>query len=100
LEATDSIAGMKRKATITVETERLLIIQRSHQPINLWCRECASEVTMLGLNEAAALAGLSHRAIFQLAESHRVHFIETAAGKALFCVESLLRQTARARRAY
>ena len=84
---------MKRKATIIVETERLLIIQRSNQAVNLWCRECETEVTMLGLNEAAALAGLSHRAIFQLAESHRVHFVETAEGKALFCVESLLQQT-------
>jgi hypothetical protein len=84
---------MKRKATITVETERLLIIQRSNQALNLWCRDCKAEVTMLGLNAAAVLAGLSHREIFQLAESHRVHFIETAEGRALFCVESLLKQT-------
>jgi hypothetical protein len=84
---------MKRKATITVETERLLIIELSNRAVNLWCRECETEVTMLGLIEAAAVAGLSHRAIFQLAESHRVHFVETAEGKALFCVESLFRQT-------
>ncbi len=85
---------MKRKATITVETERLVVISGSQgAAATLWCEGCQAEVTMLGLDEATALAGLSNRAIFQLAENGAIHFVETAAGKAMFCVRSLRQQT-------
>ena len=47
---------------------------------------------MFGVDEASALAGLSDRAIFQLAETGAIHFVETAEGKALFCVRSLRQQ--------
>jgi hypothetical protein len=85
---------MKRKATFTVETERLVVISGSHAAAaTLWCEACQLEVTMLGLDEASALAGLSNRTIFQLAETGEIHFIETAEGKAMFCVPSLRNQT-------
>lgn len=85
---------MKRKATITVETERLLVISGSHAAAaTLWCEACEAEVTMFGLDEASTLAGLSDRAIFQLAETGAIHFVETAEGKAMFCVRSLRQQT-------
>ena len=85
---------MRKKATITVETERLLVISGSHAPATrLWCDECRAEVTMFGLDDASALAGLSDRAIFQLAEAGSIHWIETAEGKALFCVPCLREQT-------
>lgn len=48
---------------------------------------------MFGLDQASTLAGLSDRAIFQLAETGAIHFIETAEGKAMFCVRSLRQQT-------
>jgi uncharacterized protein YgbK (DUF1537 family) len=85
---------MKRKATITVETERLVVISGSHAAATMrWCEACQAEVTMFGLDEASALAELSDRAIFQLAETGAVHFAETSEGKALFCVSSLRQQT-------
>ena len=80
----------KRSAHITVETERVLIISGSHAAAaSLWCDACQREVTMLGLDEASAFTGLSDRAIFHLAETGAIHFVETAEGKALFCVASL-----------
>lgn len=85
---------MKRKATFTVETERLVVISGSHAAAaTLWCDACQLEVAMLGLDEASALAGLSNRTIFQLAETGEIHLIETAQGKAMFCVPSLRNQT-------
>ena len=80
----------KRSAHITVETERVLVISGSHAAaVNLWCDGCQREVTMIGLDEASAFTGLSDRAIFQLAETNAIHFVETAEGKALFCAASL-----------
>jgi len=68
--------------------------QRLHAAAaTLWCEACQLEVTMLGLDEASALAGLSNRTIFHLAETGEIHFIETAEGKAMFCVPSLRNQT-------
>ncbi len=84
---------MKKKATITVETERLLVITASQPAVNHWCHECQADVLMVGLDEAAAVANVNHRAIFHLAETAEIHFLETAGGKALFCVESILKQT-------
>jgi hypothetical protein len=80
----------KRSAHITVETERVMVISGSHAAaVSLWCDACQREVTMFGVDEASAFSGLSDRAIFQLAETGAIHFVETAEGKALFCVGSL-----------
>ncbi len=85
---------MKRRATITVETERVVVIGGSHAAATtLWCEPCQAEVMMFGVGEATALAGLSDRSIFQLAETGAIHFVETTEGKALFCVRSLRSQT-------
>lgn len=80
---------MKRKANVTVETERVVVISGAHAAASLWCVACQQQVTMFGVDEASAFAGLSDRAIFQLAETGAIHFVETAEGKALFCVVSL-----------
>jgi hypothetical protein len=82
---------MKRKAAVIVETERLLVIQRSHGSFESWCAVCAAQVDMIGVTEAATITGASEREIFQLSEAGAIHFAETAEGRALFCVPSLLR---------
>ena len=80
----------KRSAHITVETERVMVISGSHAAaVSLWCNACQRQVTMFGLDEASAFSGLSDRAIFRLAETGAIHFVETDEGKALFCVTSL-----------
>ncbi len=82
---------MKRKAAVTIETERLLVIQRSRASVESWCAGCAARVDMVGVQEAAAIAGISEREIFQLSEAGPIHFAETTEGRALFCVPSLLK---------
>jgi len=80
----------KKTARITVETERVLVISGSHAAAaSLWCERCQHEVTMFGVDEATAFTGLADRAIFHLAETGAIHFVETAEGKALFCIASL-----------
>jgi hypothetical protein len=46
---------------------------------------------MVGVQEAATIVGASEREIFQLSEAGSIHFAETAEGRALFCVPSLLK---------
>jgi hypothetical protein len=81
---------MKRKAAVTIETERLLVIQRSRGSVESWCAVCAGQAVMVGGQEAATIIGASEREIFQLSEAGAIHFVETAEGRALFCVPSLL----------
>ena len=47
---------------------------------------------MIPIAEAAAVAGLSQRAIFRLVEGGQIHFVETVQGQALFCISSLSNQ--------
>ena len=82
---------MIRKAAVTIETERLLVIQRSRGSVESWCALCAAQVDMVGVQEATTIAGASEREIFQLSEAGAIHFAETAEGRALFCIPSLLK---------
>jgi len=82
---------MKTKAAVTIETERLLVIQRSPGSVESWCGVCAAQVDMVGVQEAATIAGASEREIFQLSEAGAIHLAETAEGRAFFCVPSLLK---------
>jgi hypothetical protein len=81
---------MKRKAAVTIETERLLVIQRSRGSAESWCAVCGAQVDMVGVQEATMIMGASEREIFQLSEAGAIHFAETAEGRTLFCVPSLL----------
>ena len=45
---------------------------------------------MVGAEAAAALTGLSQRAVFRLIEAGRLHFSETPRGAPLICLNSLL----------
>jgi hypothetical protein len=89
---------MKRKATITVETERLLVVSRSHRVVEQWCQECRARVRMIPLEEAAAVAGVSQRRLFYMAEGQEIDLMEKADGPALFCANSLLTQRDQAAR--
>ena len=81
---------MKRKAAVTVETERRLVISSTSLHLQAWCRQCGAQAHMIAVHEAGAIAGLTDRQIFQLSESGVIHFTETVDGKTLFCVASLL----------
>jgi hypothetical protein len=46
---------------------------------------------MMRPSQAASVTGMSARAIYRLAESGEVHFLETSQGILLICLESLAR---------
>lgn len=46
---------------------------------------------MVSAEEAAAVTGLSRRAIYRLVESSRIHFAETPGGALLICLALLRR---------
>ncbi|HEY0405758.1 MAG TPA: hypothetical protein VGC89_08515 [Pyrinomonadaceae bacterium] len=81
---------MKRKTEITVRTDRLVIVRR--QPVagvGAWCEGCAKPATMLSVDEAAAVARSSSRAIYRRVEADTLHFTETPEGRLLICLNSL-----------
>lgn len=80
-----------KKAKITIETERLLVISLSRCQVERWCAACQNDVEFVGVEEAAALVGVTQRGVFNLVETDLIHFQETTEGRALFCVNSLLK---------
>lgn len=87
----------KRTKLISTETHEALIIrlnvraQRCFAPV--WCEECAAEALLLTPDEAAALAGLSVRAIYRMIEEKQIHFKETPDGPLLVCLRNLQERT-------
>ena len=68
------------------------MLSRSPTPTFNWCESCGTTARMISIAEAALVAGLSQRAIFQVIEAGRVHFVELKGGSLLVCLESLLNQ--------
>ncbi|MEW6207830.1 MAG: hypothetical protein AB1631_05645 [Acidobacteriota bacterium] len=79
----------KREARITIETERIFVLSRRGSAIERWCDGCGEQVFMLRPEEAAVLTGISTRAIYRLIEDGLIHFVETADGLLLVCLNSL-----------
>jgi hypothetical protein len=86
----------KTRKKITVETERLWVVARAGRGARGWCAACRAEVHMVGVAEAATLAGLGQRAVFRRVEDGRLHFTEQPGGTLLVCLNSLMNE-ARAR---
>ena len=78
---------MKTRTEITVETERLVVVNR--HPRTAWCSNCLRYVEMLSIDDAAILARVNSRTIFHWAESGIVHSTETPEGLLLICPNSL-----------
>ena len=77
-----------RRTEITVETDRVLIIQR-RRAVRTWCQECGGEVEMVSLAEAQALTEVSGQEFHESAQAHRWHLSENQEGSYLVCLQSL-----------
>jgi hypothetical protein len=77
-----------RRMRITIQTERLLVINRSRSLYSL-CAACGDEVRMVTIDQAAVLARVTSREIYREVEAGMIHFIETTEGSLLICVNSL-----------
>ena len=77
-----------KKTTITVETERVIVLSR--QLLRGHCPDCDEEVGMLAVKEAAAFGGVSPETILCQVEERKLHAQE-ADGQTLICFNSLTR---------
>ncbi|HJQ23114.1 MAG TPA: hypothetical protein VKA60_04305 [Blastocatellia bacterium] len=77
-----------KRTTVTVETERRLVITSRHMPAAP-CTACGGPSRLVTVEQAAALTRISVRAAYRMVEAHEVHFVETAAGALLICLNSL-----------
>jgi len=84
-----AIAAYKR-TEITVETDRVWIIRKSHSK-RVWCSECGREVDMVGLKEAAALSGTGQPLLSDSDGGRGWHWAQATDGSPLICLESLMR---------
>ena len=77
---------MKTRTEITIETERLVIVNRRRR--DAWCAACSRQVEMLNVDDAAIFAHVNSRTIFHWAESGALHSSETPEGLLLICPHS------------
>ena len=79
-----------RRMQITIETDEVTIIRRRHAR-HVWCRECACEVEVVGMEEAGVLAGITPQALRNCGQSQEWHLSQASDGTLLVCLTSLLK---------
>lgn len=77
------------KTEIVVETHRILTIKEGRRYRLARCEQCGKPARMASADEAAIVAGVSSRAIYQLIEARELHFLETPEGTVFICLNSL-----------
>jgi len=78
-----------RRTEVTIETDRVLVIQR--HSTRVWCRECGREVEALGLAYASALTGITEHGMRHGGQAWKWHLSESQDGAPVICLESLLK---------
>jgi hypothetical protein len=81
----------RRRTEITIQTREVVVLHRTpaENPMRAWCDACRAERAFVAPEEAAALAGVSLRAIFRRIEEGRLHYTETHQGLVRVCFESI-----------
>ena len=79
----------QKRRELFIEIDELMMLDRAGRPLRGWCKACGAEVALLAPSWAALAVRRSERAVYQLAETGRLHFTETAAGRLLICRVSL-----------
>jgi hypothetical protein len=80
---------IRRRREITVQTTQQFVISQAEPAVKAWCPACAAEVSMVTAEQAATLIGVNTRALYRLAESGVLHFVDTSEGRLLVCVKAL-----------
>ena len=78
----------RTKTEISLEIQEEIAI-RTHRISKADCPVCRSEVRMIPANEAAMMARVTARAIYQRVSSGELHFMEDRFGLLYVCSESL-----------
>jgi len=79
-------ADARKRMEVTVETDQVLIIRRRRSTRG-WCQECGSEVEIVSLEDAAAIAGINSPLLHD-GMAQRWHF--SGSEGTWVCLESLL----------
>ena len=79
----------KKKTKVTVETHQLIVVRRGARFAQEWCPPCDRQVNLVTADEAAAMAGVSLRAICRRVDLGELHFKETGDGLLFICLNSL-----------
>ena len=78
-----------KRTRIIVNTSELTIIRKLRGPTQADCPLCRARVEMATVEQVVTLTGIHSRAIYRSVERGRLHFIETAEGHLLICLNSL-----------
>lgn len=78
-----------RRTRTTVETRDVVTLRGPAAAMELHCPACGRVVRMLPPEEAAALAGVSVRALFRRMEAGGLHYAESPAGRVFVCSQSI-----------
>jgi len=79
----------RKRTEITIETDRIFVLSRRKVSVVSWCGECSQRTTMVTVDDAATIAGVTSRTIYRWADAEKLHFTETSEGRLLICSESL-----------
>jgi hypothetical protein len=79
----------KIRTEVFIETSEILIIKRNRTFVRCWCEDCAREVSMLPLQEAALLTGHDVKTIYSMIENQRLHFCYLKSVTPYICLRSL-----------
>ena len=78
---------MKRRRTITFETERI-VIRGELREIN-WCETCEAPAPMVTAEQAAMLIGQEAEQLYRKVEQGQVHSTHASGGALMICLKSL-----------
>ena len=81
--------AVKKTAKLTIKTERVLVIRRRGESRRAMCPGCGQVVDLVTVDEAAAFARISSRAVFRLVEVEGIHVSETHEELLLICLNSI-----------
>jgi hypothetical protein len=79
----------KTRTEVFIETSEILIIKRKRTFVRAWCEDCAREVSMLPLHEAALVTGHDVKEIRSMMENQHIHFCYLKPETPRICLRSL-----------
>jgi hypothetical protein len=83
------LLAVKRTMRITIETEQLLVIGRAKR-VRIWCEQCAAEVEVVPIEDAAELAQVDVGTMQRALNGDQFHWSHSGESGGI-CLNSLLK---------
>jgi hypothetical protein len=81
---------VRRRISITIETERVLIVRRRRGSIRAWCDVCIAPAAFAPLREVCALTTYDAATVERLLADGKLHSITAPNAPPLICLRSAL----------